>query len=183
MRTSIGTRLLLAFVGLAIIPLLVVGVVMSWQSFMAQRQQALELQAETARHAATEVASFINGLEQELRVVARVHHLTKLDPETRHSVLSRLSSYGDNFEEIALLNDSGQEQVRVSRVEAVTSFDLADRSGEEEYLIPVSTAETYHSPVRFDGVTGEPLMTIAVPLVDVRSGLVDGVLVADLRLK
>ena len=183
MRTSIGTQLRLAFVGLAIVPLLIVGVVTAWQSSLAQRQQALELQAETARRAATEVASFINGLVEELRVVAQVHHLTNLDSETRHSVLSRVSSFGDDFEELALLNSSGQEQVRVSRVKAVTSLDLADRSSEDEFLIPVSTGETYYSPVRFDRVTGEPFMTIAVPLVDVRSGLVDGVLVADVRLK
>ena len=183
MRRSITTRLLVAFVGLAIVPLLVVGVVTAWQSFMAQRQQALELQAEAARGAAAKVASFINGLEHELRVTARVHHLTNLESEAQHSVLSRLSSLGDDFEELAFLNNSGQEEARVSRSTAITTADLADRSGEDEFQVPVTSGKTYHSAVRVDGVTGEPFMAIAVPLVNVRSGLVDGVLVADVRLK
>ena len=177
------TRLLVAFVGLAIVPLLIVGAVISRQSFFAQRQQAIDLQAEAALRAATEVVGFISGLEQQLRVTAQVHHLTNLDAEARYSVLFRLSSYGDDFEELAMLNARGQEQERVSRVEAVTSLELVDRSGEDEFPVPVGTGDTYYSPVRFDAVTGEPFMTIAVPVVDARSGRVDGVLVADIRLK
>ena len=182
-RRSIRTRLLVAFVGLAIVPLLVVGVVIAWQSFIAQRQQALELQAEAARRAATEVAGFISGLEQELRVVAQVHHLTDLDSEALDSVLSRLGSYGDDFEELALLDSRGHERARVSRSKAITTADLAFRSSEDEFVVPKDSRETYHSSVRFDEVTGEPFMTMAVPLIDVRSGLVEGVLVADIRLK
>ena len=183
MRKSIRAQLLVPFVGLAVVPLLLVGVVIGWQNFTAQREQALELQREIAHSAATKVASFVKGLEQELRVAARVRHLSSLDREDQYSVLSRVHSYGDDFEELALLDDRGREQVRVSRLEAFTAADLRERSGADEFVYPVASGETYYSPVSFDDVTGEPFMTMAVPLTNVRSGLVDGVLVANIRLK
>jgi len=45
MRSSIRTRLTAAFIGLAIGSVLLVGVVLAWQSFTTQRQQALNSQA------------------------------------------------------------------------------------------------------------------------------------------
>ena len=160
-----------------------VGVAVTWLSFTAQRQQALELQAETAQRAATEAAGLIDQLEHELRIAAEVRRLTDLDRDELGSVLSRLPAFGDDFEELALLDGTGRERVRVSPRETFTQADLVDRSQANEFLVPTTNGETYFGPVLYDELTGEPSMTMAVPLVDLRSGLVDGVLVAEVRVK
>jgi hypothetical protein len=44
MRKSIHTRLTITFVGLAIVPLLLVGGIIAWRTFLVQRRQALDIQ-------------------------------------------------------------------------------------------------------------------------------------------
>src|SRR3954468_3972656 len=181
MRKSIRTRLTVAFIALAIGPLLVVGVVLAWQSFTTQQQHALDLQREVAQRVSTQVTAFFAILENDLRLSGQMQGLQKLDRDRQISVLSELLAYHNDFEELALVDGKGQEQVRLSR----TSLDLElrNRSKADEFVTPQTSGKTCYSPVRFDTNTGEPFMTIAVPLLDARSGQVGGVLVSEVRIK
>ena len=67
MRNSIRRRLILVFIGLAVGPLLVVGIVLAWQSFISLQQQSLILQQETAKRVNSQVVAFFQELENELR--------------------------------------------------------------------------------------------------------------------
>ena len=160
MRGSIRKRLTLAFVGLAVGPLLLVGLILAWQSFTIQEQQALNLQREVAQRVSTQVTAFFDQLENELRVVSQVQGLQGLDREKQHSILSELLSYQNVFEELALLDSLGQEQIHISRLNP-TSTELGNRAGADEFVIPQTSGESYYSPVRFEETTGEPFMTIA----------------------
>ena len=97
MRGSIRKRLTLAFIGLAIGPLLLVGVILAWLSFRTQEQQALNLQREVAQRVSTEVDAFLAGLESELRLVDQVQDLQKLDREGQRNVLGGLLAHQDAF--------------------------------------------------------------------------------------
>ncbi|MBN1310942.1 MAG: sensor histidine kinase [Anaerolineae bacterium] len=182
MRGSIRNRLTLAFIGLAIGPLLLVGIILGVQSYIAQGQQALNLQSEVAQRVSSEVTAFFTELEQQLRLTSQVQGLQNLDQDEQQSILSELLSYQDVFDELVLLDSQGKEQTRVSRAD-ITVESSGDRSEAEEFVIPLASGQTYYSPVRFDQATGEPLMTIAVPLIDVRSGVTDGVLISEIRIK
>jgi hypothetical protein len=182
MRSNIRTRLTVAFISLAIGPLLLVGVILAWQSFTTQQQQALNLQREVARRVATQVTAFFEELENELRLASRVQGLQGLDRDRQHSVLSELLLYQDVLEALVLLDSQGQEQIHLSR-SSLTATDLDDISEADEFVIPQTSGEVYYSPIWFEETTGEPLMTIAVPLLDARTGLVDGVLVSEIRIK
>src|SRR5712691_1934550 len=182
MRRSIRVRLTVAFMGLAIGPLLLVGVVLTWRSYTMQQQQALYLQRQMAQRVSTQVTAFFAELENELQVVSKVQGLPKLDRDKQHSVLSELLLYQHVFEELVLLDSQGQERTRVSR-SSLLSPNLGDRSQADEFVIPQTSARVYYSPVRFEEIRGEPSITIAVPLLDARTGLLDGVLVSEVRLK
>lgn len=181
MRKSIRTRLTVAFIGLAISPLLVVGVVLAGQSFTTQQQQALDFQHEVTERVSTQVTAFFQGLENELRLTGEMQGLQTLDRDRQTSVLSELLAYHNDYEELALLDVTGQELVRLSRTSLVP--ELRNRSTADEFVVPQTSGEAYYSPIRFDGSTGEPFMTIAVPLFDARTGLVDGVLASEVRIK
>jgi HAMP domain-containing protein len=86
------------------------------------------------------------------------------------------------FEELVLLNREGHEHIRVSRSQPDPTT-LGDRAGTDAFVIPQTRGQVYYSPIRFEATTGEPLMSIAIPLVDARTGLVDGVLAAELRIR
>ncbi|MFL7793528.1 MAG: ATP-binding protein [Anaerolineae bacterium] len=181
MRKSIRVRANVAFTSLAIGPLLLVGIILAWQGFATQEQQALDLQREVARRVATEVTAFFEGLESELRLASRAQMLPGMGSDKQRNLLTLLMAK-DDFEELALLDNSGQEQIHLSRL-SIASVDLHSRAQADEFIIPHTSGQVYYSPVRFDEASGEPLMTIAVPLLDVRTGLTNGVLVSEVRLK
>ena len=103
MRSSIRTRLTVAFISLAIGPLLLVGGVLAWLSFTTQRQQALYLQYEVAHRVSAHVTAFFEELESQLSLVSQVQGLQGLDRDEQHTVLSGLLTYQDVFEDLILL--------------------------------------------------------------------------------
>jgi signal transduction histidine kinase/CheY-like chemotaxis protein len=183
MRHSIQTRLTIAFIALATGPLLLIGLALAGQSFSVQQQQALNLQRQVARRVSTEVSAFIQGLTNNLQIVIHVRGLQGLSQDQQQSILSELLAYQNVFEELVLLDSTGSERVHVSRLRVITPADLGKRASAPEFMIPSASGDIYYSTVRFDQATREPLMTIAIPLVNERSGLIDGVLVADARIK
>ncbi|MBN1934863.1 MAG: GAF domain-containing protein [Anaerolineae bacterium] len=183
MRNSIRSRLNLAFIVLAVGPLLLVGVVLAWQSFSVQRQQAIVQQRQVAQRVSTQVAAFLQSLESELRVVSQVQGLQDLDRDQQTSLLSELLSYERGFDELILLDSEGQERVHLSRLQVFVESDLGSRAEADEFTKPIASGSTYYGPVRFDETTRQPLMTISVPLYDVRSGTAAGVLVSTIRFK
>ncbi|MGC9395560.1 MAG: GAF domain-containing protein [Anaerolineae bacterium] len=184
MRDSIRARLILAFIGLAVGPLLVVGALLAWQSFTVLEQQALTLQQEAAKRVASQVAAFFQELENELRFTVQTQFLGELDQDQQQSILANLLAYESAFEEIRLLNSQGQEVAGVYRVGlAPTAPEQVDRSQADEFVIPQTTGQIYYGPIRYDQTTNEPVITIAVPVVNLRTGLVDNVLVSVARIK
>jgi len=81
-----------------------------------------------------------------------------------------------------LLDSEGQEQIQLARL-GLASTGQDNRAEADEFIIPQTTGEVYYSPIRFEATTGEPLMTIAIPLLNARTGLTDAVLVAEIRIK
>ena len=182
MRNSIHIRLTAAFIGLAVGPLLLVGGVLAWLSFTVQEQQALDLQHEVAHRVSVQVTAFFEELESQLRLVGQVQGLYGLGRDEQRDILSRLLSYQDVFDELVLLDSEGNEQIHLSRL-SLPSTVPRDRSEADEFVVPYTSGEVYYGPVRFDEITGEPSMTIAMPLFDVRTGLVDEILVSEVRIK
>jgi methyl-accepting chemotaxis protein len=183
MRNSLRTRLTVIFIGLAIVPLLLVGVILAWRSYVVQQAQALDLQSQVAQRVAADVAAFIRERENELLLLSDLRGLQRLDRERQTDLLAGLLSYQNVYEELSLINSQGQEKVRVSRLQVIAADDLVSRSGADEFEKPQASGEIYYSSVRFDPVNGEPFMTIAIPLVDLYSGEFTGILAADFRLK
>jgi signal transduction histidine kinase len=183
MRHSIQTRLTIAFIILATGPLLLLGGVLAGQTFNVQQQQALNLERQVARRVSTEVSTFIQGLTNNLQIVIQVRGLQAMEHSQQEAILSELLAYQKVFEELILLDTSGKEQIHVSRLRVITSADLTERAATPEFAIPIVTGNIYYSPVRFDPATREPLMTIAIPMINQRTGRIDDVLIADTRIK
>ncbi len=183
MRNSIRTRLIVLLILVAVLPLLLLGLVLGWRTFRVQEQQALNLQAQVAQRVSTASASFFDELENQLRMVIEVRGLRNLSLDQQRGLLSELLTYQNAFDELALLDEDGQEEIRLSRLRTFGADDLRSRSQAAEFVVPQETGEIYFSPVRFDEVIAEPLLTIAIPMIDPRTGQMDGVLVADARLK
>ncbi|MBI5055979.1 MAG: HAMP domain-containing protein [Nitrospirae bacterium] len=186
---SIRKRLIISLVILAIVPLLLLGAVLSWQDSVIQRRQAMELQSEIAKRVSGEILSKIHEQETTLLNAMKIdYYITEIGRQRQHQILSKLRAFKDenhrdSFNDLVLLNGNGREIMRVSRASIFTDRDLGDRSGAEEFLVPIAKRATYYGPVYFDKKTGGPFMLMSLPVIDERGDKLKGVLVAEMRLK
>jgi GAF domain-containing protein/HAMP domain-containing protein len=187
MRNSLRVRLTIIFIGLAIGPLLLVGLILVQRSYTVEQEQALELQGQVAQRVSTELEAFLQDVGNEVSLLGReMRDLGEPDRAQMMSLLLNAFStgpYRDVYEEFSLLDEQGQEQLRLSRQEIIAADELEDRSGRPEFEQVKASRETYFSPIRFDERTGEPRLSIAIPLSKLRSVQLSGVLVADVRFK
>lgn len=183
MPKSLRTRLTLVFVVVAVVPLLFLAGLIAWQSFDAMQDQAINMQQAITQHLAAEIGAFLSERQNELKLLVEIRGLGKLDQAAQRELMSSLLANQPAYQELILLDQNGQEQIRLSRSMVVAARDLANRAESEAFSSPANSGKIYYSPVRFDETIREPLMTIAMPIMDLRSGKATHILMAELRFK
>jgi signal transduction histidine kinase len=181
MNISIRQRLLIAFTCLAIIPLLLVGGIIGWQSYNTLKDITVKLQAEMGQAVINKVTAFFEEIVGELTLTGKLKMLLKEYPNLQYDTI-KLLMFKDIYDKLIVLDQNGRTKVYLSRL-GLSSIDKGDHSGDDEFVEAMKSGEVYYSPVRFEEISGEPLMSIGIPLVDLRSGIKDGVLLAEVRLK
>ncbi|MBN1563493.1 MAG: GAF domain-containing protein, partial [Anaerolineae bacterium] len=182
MFSRLSSRLTAVIVGVAILPLVLVVGVLLWNARTNQRDAAQVLQDETSKRLAQEIETFITSRPRDLRLITEVHGWVDLSPDEQRVVLSELLAFDEFFEELVLLDARGHELIRESKRDVVTTT-LGNRADQDAFRIPFEQQIDYYSPVQVNEETGELLMTIGIPLVDLRTGDVANVLVGDFRFK
>jgi signal transduction histidine kinase len=172
---------MVAFVALTFIPLLLLGAFVAFHSLTVERDEALALRHEVVQRAAAQLA-FIGALEGPLRMLSEERGLGNLDEHAQRDVLSQLLRSENAYQELALVDEDGREQMHLAQAVPGTGGGKGERFRTDEFDIRMTTDETYYGPVEFDEITGEPHMTIAVPLVEAQSGQTRGALVANKHL-
>jgi len=186
-RDSIRQRLSVTFVALTTGPLLLLGLVLSWLIFSTQRGQIAALQHEVLQHSISEIRTGSHEVEMRLRLAANTTDLMELGQAKQFRILSQIRSFDDvmhrNYvDELTLLDAKGLELARVSRVKNFAVKELGERCHEDEFIVPATTGRVYYSPVMLDLITAEPYATLSLPIHDLRTLAVSGVMVARLRL-
>ena len=183
MLNSIRTRLTIAFLGLAVGPLLIVGLLLTLKAYSVQTQEAIALQREMVGHLSSRVQSLIRNLESELHMLVRIEDLLKLGPERQKLILSIFQSQHSAIDDFILLDAGGRVLSYHSRLKPNQDLPMQSQKELESFTVPMSRGVTYFGPVRFNDLSGEPVMIMAVPIVALDTGKPEGVLVADVRLK
>lgn len=183
MRRSLRAQLTLTLVALTVLPLLLVGGLLAWQGFEVQRQQAIDLQREVAERAAVQLTTFLSAADAELRLLIQNPDFKSDDQVRRAAALSQALFYKNTFDELALLDEAGREQLRISRLGVSPEAELGDRSSSPEFTAAMRGNRTYYGAVFASKLSGEPLMLVAVPTLDAVTGQPNGVLVAAIRLQ
>ncbi|MFW9997648.1 MAG: cache domain-containing protein, partial [Candidatus Odinarchaeota archaeon] len=183
MLHSIRTRLTIAFLGLAVGPLLIVGLLLIVKAYSVQIQEAIALQREMATHLSSRVQSLIRNLESELQMLIRIEDLQKLELERQNLMLSIFHSRQPAIDDLILLDAGGRVLSYHSRLKLNQDLPTQPQNDGESFTVPMSRGVTYFGPVHFHELSGEPLMIMAVPIIALDTGKPEGVLVADVRLK
>jgi len=178
---NLRTRLALSFVLAAVLPLLITAVIVTYLSYSVQIPLALETQSQIAKRVSEQVKSFITQREQELLSLVNVGDLEKLSPEQQTEQLSNLLSAQNLYDELVLLDETGQEIIYLSRLDVITSVEFSSRVGQVEFERPKATGKTYFSKVQFNKVNGQPFQIISIPVYNLRTGRLAYVLIANFR--
>jgi signal transduction histidine kinase/HAMP domain-containing protein len=188
-KDSLRKSLVLSLIVLSIAPLLLVGIILSWQDVRVLKLQAKDSQKKLTMLVANKMSSFIHEFEASLLTAVRTHDLMEMKHDQQSLVLSKMLfssmdlEHRDVFKGLTLLNSEGKELVRVSRERLFTDAQLADRSSIDEFTIPAANKKIYYSTVFFNEQTGEPYLEVSIPIIDFQSNQLRGVLVAELSMK
>ncbi len=183
MFKSLRFRLSVIFIGLAVGPLLLAAIFLTWQSANYLEHQSRAMLHEVAVRVGNEIRSFIDDHVNQLLQMHKLHGIELLESNKQRSILNNLLFDRQDFQDLALLNAQGQELMRLSRSAVYQKKDLQNRVSLKEYLFPAKNKVPYFGGVRFDAKIQEPLVTISIPLIDLRTGELAYVLAGNLRFK
>ncbi len=180
---SVRSRLLLFLLIISIVPILLVGGIVSNNSYESLQKQSLAFQRELTNRVSHEIDHFVFDREQEL-LFYRDLIATRPDIEDRQSLVTNLLSGRRNYyQDVSLLSASGIEIAFVSRSAIRSSKGDNNRSAEEYFSYPAIRQQNYYGQIYFDDELREPLLRISVPIIDLRDGSLTNVLAATIRIK
>jgi diguanylate cyclase (GGDEF)-like protein/PAS domain S-box-containing protein len=172
-----------AFIGLAIGPLVLLGLVQGVQGFNAHRERSLDIERELAHRIAVQVEEFLGHHLIELSLIDSIATLPTLDSESRRALLSRVLSHDSDLAEISYVDRRGIERERVHFRQVIPDSLLRERSNDPLIAATLAEGKPRLGPPRFEAGTGEPYLPFAQPIVDRRLGRPIAVLAGEIRLK
>lgn len=159
------------------------GAIIGDSSYTSLASQSLVFQRELTSRISAEIYRFIADREQEL-LLYRDLIATRPEIEDKHSLLAGLfSGKRNDLQDVSLLAANGREVAFVSRSATHSQKGNIDLSGEAVFIYPAASGQSYIGPIYFDEELREPLLDVAVPIIDLRSGNLTGVLSATIRVK
>ncbi len=178
---SLTATLSIAFITLSVVTLLLASSVELYFNIRSQQEVVDGEQRLIAQSAANEVTSFIQQRFGELESAVKFSGLIDSSADVVKQTLKQLLGLGPAFRQLALLDEQGQVVAQVSRFSQAGGNEVTTRL-EAEVLTQTEQGERYIGPVYIDDTTFEPLIVMAVPVLNV-FGDYQGTLVAEANLK
>lgn len=182
MTTSIRTRLSVAFLVLAVLPLLAAAVFGLNLLYRYALNISTHHMEEVAQRIASQVEHELAGYENEMRMLLRYHDFTRLPSAEQRRLLEELLAANDSFMQVMVLDREGRESVRVSSRDLIAPDILQDYRTAPRFTQPLADGGLYVSDVFIDELYGEPLISISVPILELRTGKAALILSVDVRL-
>jgi len=183
MRGSLREKLIASYLLIVTIPLGIVGLIVSINSYYIQAHLGVDAQFQVAQRVAGKIENFVRSSEMQLLTLIEVTGIGDLGLDEQTVLLNRLISHQDLYQELILLNNKGQELIRLSQNRVFSPEKLANRADALEFRIPFENEETYFGPIMSDLTLGKHLMSIAIPIIDLELGEISHILIATLRLE
>ncbi|MDH2311373.1 sensor histidine kinase [Methylobacterium brachiatum] len=175
-RLPLAAKFAVAFVGLVTLVLLINGAVDLFLNYGDAKRNAIEVQREKAHAAAERVEAFISEIESQIGWTTRAEW-RRISPEQQRYDFIRLLRQAPAITEVAYLDPSGKEQLRVSRLEPDAVGSGKDFSAAPAFTQAIA-GKVWFGPVYFRRGS-EPYMTVSVA----HAGRDPGVTMAEVNLK
>ena len=182
-RRSIRRRLTTAFFGLAVGPLVALGVVLLPYSYQTRLSASLAMQEETARRVMLDVAGLFRETEQSMRAAIGEIKTAGYTGTALDLRLDALIAEAHRFSEVSLVDRNGREIARADVDSIVTPDDLGSLAENPMVARALASGAVVYGPAEYDPATGEPSMLVALPSIADDQHSLDGALVARMRIK
>jgi signal transduction histidine kinase len=161
-RGRLFRKYVLFFVVLVSGALVASGALEIYFSYQENKAALVQLEREKALAAAARIEQFVKEIERQIGWTTHPQLVTGAAAlEQRRVDYFRLLRQVPAVTEVSLLNASGKEQLRISRLAMDLAGAQTDYSGDPKFT-EVSSGKTYFSPVYFRKES-EPYMTVAMP--------------------
>ncbi|MCS6842061.1 MAG: cache domain-containing protein [Roseiflexus sp.] len=182
MMRSIRTTWLTILLLFALLPMLVVGGVLSWLSRDLHTQQVLSVQREVIERAEALLTNFVEEALQEVNILVRTSGFVNGSADQQRALLSQAIFERNLFDSLAIVDATGTERLRISRLGAARSDQLTNRASDPLFTAAVSAERPAFGEIRLNPVNGELLLPVAVPYRFPGDATTTGVLLAETRM-
>jgi signal transduction histidine kinase len=186
-RRGLARRLTWAFVSVAVVLVLVVGLVLTFLSYRAQVEQIIVRQQKTADGAAALTSEYLTRARDTLWIhgyTASGFGLLLLNFTRQQEELdSILNEYGTMFQGVTLVDDEGSEMARVSRFESYEPTDLTSQSDSTAFRQALEGQTFIDTQTMLLPGATFPTVRMAVPIRPRIGGERRGVLMADVSVE
>ena len=177
-RQSLATRLSLTSVLIVVAALVAVGVGLVWIALQAQRASVFQSQEKSGDQVALLISSYVSSAVDDLQLFEGIKSMSTLPPAEKKAALEDLLIQRQSlFSQLALLDESGVEEVRVSQFHTFLPGDLGSRAQDDAFIKAVG-GQTYLSPVYVSPDSGLLSIQVAMP-INAWGGQVIGVLTGE----
>ena len=159
MRSRLFVKYVVLFVSVVLLALLANGVFEIWFSFQENKAALISLQREQARAAADKIEQFITEIQSQVGWTTQLPWSDSTLEQRRFDAL-RLLRQVPAITELAQIDASGHERLRVSRLSMDVVGSGADYSNKPEFAEAVAH-KVYYGPVYFRRES-EPYMTLSL---------------------
>jgi len=186
---SIRAKLVTTFISLAIIPLMILGGVLIWENSVVEIDRIKVSQQRKTALASENIAIFLHEQENKILSLLRMHYFPEMPVEEQKKELSKFLSiskdkeHGYIFDNIILLDLKGRELFRASRTNLVKDDTAADWTDSELLTESLATETVFYSSIFFSEDTGEPMLDMSVPIINLHNHKPQEILIAEMKLK
>ncbi len=155
LREGLFAKYVISLVGLVVFVLAVNGATETWISYRATKTTLIDAMGEKAEATARRIEQSVSDLERQISWVTRAS-AKKL--EDHHADYVQLLNQAPSVSQLALLDQNGREQLRLSRL-TISVGSKADLSRDARFTDTIVRGVSYAAPFFRDQ---RPLMSIAV---------------------
>ncbi|MEL7355984.1 MAG: ATP-binding protein [Cyanobacteria bacterium J06560_6] len=179
---SIANLLRYGSVTVVMLSVLLTSSVLIQMSAKVQLKENQALQQERSQAVAQNIETYLKDFQTELKYLERVRGLTTLPQPVQQDLLEGLTRMDDAYEAVGILNLEGEVLVGVAPFNPDPTQLPVELTEDLTFLPMVTASKQYLSPVSISPRTGNPVITIAVPIKD-PDDRTNGALVAQVNLQ
>lgn len=177
---SLSTTLSIAFITVSGIILLGNTAINTYINYSGNCKLVENQQHIIADEAVKQVKNYIHKKMDMMSSMVLVSDLTEVETEEQKRIMSRLLNVDSSFRQLALINSSGEELSRISRLASSLDGQLTEENIKDLFS-NMGYKDFYISSVFIDEMSFEPIILLATPIKDVFGDL-KGALIAEINL-